>query len=112
MKLETYKRVSVSDDNRKISSVKYFVLNRIREGISICKATFLSIFGVTQDRVSNIAKYWKEHGISRPENRGGIRVNEDMVDKTDAIRDHINDVYLQSKSLRKTWHSLSKILAI
>ena len=30
-----------------------------------------------------------EHGTSRPENRGGIRVNEDMVGNKDAICDHI-----------------------
>ncbi|KAK0154986.1 hypothetical protein N1851_002689 [Merluccius polli] len=36
---------------------------------------------VKKDRVKNFAKYWLEHGKARPENRGGSRENEELLEK-------------------------------
>ena len=39
------------------------------------KLTFLFclIAGIKKDRVNDIAKFWLQHGQTRPENRGGAR---------------------------------------
>ncbi|XP_041365380.1 uncharacterized protein LOC121380568 [Gigantopelta aegis] len=82
------------DDSSKIKrnreiSVKYFTLTANKEKIPVCKASFMSIFGVKKDRLANIAKYWSENGVARPEHRGGVRNVERNLARKHAIRDHI-----------------------
>ncbi|XP_035801270.1 uncharacterized protein LOC118469885 [Amphiprion ocellaris] len=70
-------------------TIKYFVLTETQEKIQVCKPSFMSMFCVKKDRLSNIAKYWMQKGVPMPELRGGARNTEEKAAKREAIRRHI-----------------------
>ncbi|XP_041362797.1 uncharacterized protein LOC121378605 [Gigantopelta aegis] len=74
--------------NRRVL-IKYSLLKEDKTKISVCQASFLSIFCVKEFRVQSAARYWLEHGRSRPENRGGYRRAAEYEGKKERIRNHI-----------------------
>ena len=58
-------------------SVKYNLFTcKHPEKITVFKATFIKVLGISKDRVSLVAKYYTE--MLLPENRGGLR-NEKLM---------------------------------
>ena len=71
-------------------TIHYFVsLVDATKRVPVCKKTFCSVYGVSPDRCLRIAQYYAEHGVMRPETRGGARVAEGAAEKREAIVDHI-----------------------
>ncbi|GFO04519.1 hypothetical protein PoB_003102400 [Plakobranchus ocellatus] len=85
------KRERVTEEDRKKTRghfVDYYLLTH-QGRIKTCKATFCSVLGISQDRVTRVVKYFSTHHASRPENRGGRRNAADDEKKREAIKNHI-----------------------
>uniref|UniRef100_A0A3P8TGH4 TRASH domain-containing protein n=2 Tax=Amphiprion percula TaxID=161767 RepID=A0A3P8TGH4_AMPPE len=80
---------NLAEQKTREPTIKYFVLTETQEKIQVCKPSFMSMFCVKKDRLSNIAKYWMQKGVPMPELRGGARNTEEKAAKREAIRRHI-----------------------
>ncbi|XP_048020943.1 uncharacterized protein LOC125266040 [Megalobrama amblycephala] len=88
-------RVRVSADVKKKArevTVKYCLLSCAppHHKIPVCKATFLSVLGVSKDRVSRVVKYFSQHGEARPECRGGTRNVDEKMENRQAVVQHVS----------------------
>jgi hypothetical protein len=57
--------------------------------IKVCGKTFRSIFQVGDKRVKNIAKYVKTNNNTRPERRGGSRLDLQTLEKRQELKQKI-----------------------
>lgn len=56
--------------------MSYFVRKANGLIVEVCAKSFYTITNIGRKRLNNIAKYFREHGQSRPERRGGSRLSE------------------------------------
>ncbi|XP_053366721.1 uncharacterized protein LOC128540767 [Clarias gariepinus] len=94
------KRIRVSPNAAKRPrnlSITYFLLRKgSMERVPVCKATFISVLGISKDRVARVCQYFAAHCAPRPELRGGPRNVEQNKAKRDSIRQHISQFQCQA----------------
>ncbi|KAK5867599.1 hypothetical protein PBY51_012071 [Eleginops maclovinus] len=93
MSVSEAKRHRQNDENRQKErnvTVKYSLLcDEHPNKVPVCKATFLSVLGISKDRASRVARYYAETAEARPERRGGARNIEGNDNRRQLIIDHI-----------------------
>ncbi|KAJ8287112.1 hypothetical protein GJAV_G00047790 [Gymnothorax javanicus] len=100
VKISQPKRPRVKADAKKKArnlSVEYYLMRcNSEEKIPVCKATFLSVLGISNDRAARVCRYFAMHGIPRPELRGGARNVEENQAKRELVRQHISQFQCQA----------------
>ncbi|XP_056098814.1 uncharacterized protein LOC130077555 [Rhinichthys klamathensis goyatoka] len=93
MSVSEVKRQRQNDENRQKGrnvTVKYSLLwDEHPNKLPVCKATFLSVLGISKDRASRVARYYAETAEARPERRGGARNIEGNDSRRQLIINHI-----------------------
>ncbi|KAM4538846.1 zinc finger MYM-type protein 4-like isoform 2-T2 [Odontesthes bonariensis] len=93
MSVSEVKRQRQNDENRQKErnvTVKYSLLcDEHPNKVPVCKATFLSVLGISKDRASRVARYYAETAEARPERRGGARNIDGNGNRTQLIINHI-----------------------
>lgn len=75
--------------NERQFAVEYFLTGYNGAKRRVCLESFAAVFCVCKRRVQRLAAYVREHGIHRPEHRGGKRDRPALEECRDKIREHI-----------------------
>ncbi|XP_018493788.1 uncharacterized protein LOC108863745 [Galendromus occidentalis] len=83
-------RAGSADSRQRDYTAQYSIpVLRSQPAVRVCAASFRSIMGVGAKGVHNLMKFKIEEKCSRPERRGGRRINEAHEEKKKLIREHI-----------------------
>ncbi|KAG5263245.1 hypothetical protein AALO_G00284190 [Alosa alosa] len=109
MSVSEVKRQRQNDENRQKGrnvTVKYSLLwDEHPNKLPVCKATFLSVLGISKDRASRVAQYYAETAEARPERRGGARNIEGSDSRRQLIINHIKTFTCRASHYGQAYYS-------